>query len=92
MDKREYGKGQSCAICKNIHKCSGPDWLTGECEPGFETTITVDKNNGKMKDKSYDCTDCKHFSNCYLRRKRSRENNPTHLEICKDFEIDEWMV
>lgn len=46
---------------------------------------------GKKKDKSYDCTDCKHFSNCYLRRKRSRENDPAHLEICKDFEIDEFI-
>ena len=31
-----------------------------------------------------DCTDCKHFGCCYLRRKKN--NN----EPCEDFEVDDW--
>ena len=90
--KNENETTQTCKRCDNVHKCSGPDWLTEECSPGFKSTTTADKNKDKKKDRSYDCTDCKHFSICFLRRKRTRENDPAHLEICKDFEIDEWLT
>ena len=51
--KNEYSPPtQTCRLCKNIKNCSGPDWLTGDCYPGFEMIITVDKNKGKKKNKS----------------------------------------
>lgn len=33
-----------------------------------------------------DCTDCKHYAICYLRRHKDNDNP------CEDFEEDEWMV
>lgn len=87
--KNKYAPTQTCKCCDNVHKCSGPDWLTGECSPGFKSTITVDKNKGKKKDKSYDCTDCKHYSICYLRRNRANREDVTP---CDDIELDEWLV
>lgn len=51
--KNEYSPPtQTCKLCNNVHNCSGPDWLTGDCYPGFEMIITVDKNKGKKKNKS----------------------------------------
>lgn len=57
--------------------------------PGFKSTVTVDKNKGKKKEKSYDCTDCKHFGNCYLRRHRSNRDDATP---CDDIELDELLI
>lgn len=87
--KNENESTQTCKRCDNVHKCSGPDWLTGECGPGFKSTATVDKNKGKKKEKSYDCTDCKHFSICYLRRNRANREDVTP---CDDIELDELLI
>lgn len=87
--KNENESIPTCKRCDNVHKCSGPDWLTGECSPGFKSTTTADKNEDKKKDKSYDCTDCKHFGICYLRRNRANREDVTP---CDDIELDELLV
>ena len=86
---KEYKPTQTCKLYNNIHDCSGPDRLTGECSPGFKTTVTVDKNKGKKKERSYDCTDCKHFGICYLRRNRANREDVTP---CDDIELDELLI
>lgn len=52
-------------------------------------TCKICKNKGKKKDKSYDCTDCKHYAICYLRRNRSNRDDVTP---CKDIELDELLI
>ena len=59
--------------------------MKNENKPGFKSTVTVDKK----KDRSYDCTDCKHFGICYLRRNRANREDVTP---CDDIELDELLV
>lgn len=47
------------------------------------------EHKGNKADRSYDCTDCKHYAICYLRRHRS---NPEDVTPCKDIELDQLMV
>lgn len=47
------------------------------------------KSTDKKKDRSYDCTDCKHFGICYLRRNRANREDVTP---CDDIELDELLV
>ena len=35
-------------------------------------------------EKEKNCTDCRHFGNCWLRRHK-KDNKP-----CEDFELEEW--
>ena len=44
-------------------------------------------NSGASKEKKIDCTDCVHFTNCYLRRHRENKDNVTP---CEDIELNPW--
>lgn len=39
------------------------------------------------ENKTKDCTDCVHFTNCYLRRHRKNRDDVTP---CEDIELNPW--
>ena len=48
MNEKTY---ESCVNCSNIHICSGPDYIDGNCDPGFKAKDQNKDSKNKPNDK-----------------------------------------
>lgn len=46
--------------------------------------MTLEEKGVSMTEEQKNCTDCKHFGMCWLRRHKDND------EPCEDFEVEEW--